>query len=318
MSAVDDFQNTGGGPAGTAGRPDGPRRRPARGFRAFAARRPVTAFLVVALPLGWALLAVPALTFHGVLPGGEIPSEPFALALTLLVMLPTALWVVSVTDGRAGVRALLARAVRWRFGLGWWAVVVLGMPVTSVAVGAGLGRFVGTGDLAGALVDALVFVLVAVVVINLWEETVWAGFVQTRLEPRYGLLPAALLTALGFAAIHLPMLFATDLTASSVLVGIGVLLIAAVVLRLLIGMVLGATAGSVLAVAVLHATWNASQSEGQLVDTLLSGGQPVLEAVLAVTLLAVAAALVLRPRPGPVGPHGEESDTHHGRASATS
>ena len=309
MSAIDDVQNTGGESAATPRRSGGP-----SGFRGFAARRPVPAFLVVALPLGWVLLGIPALTFHGVLPGGEIPSEPFALALTILVMLPTALWIVSVTDGRAGVRALLARAIRWRFGLGWWVVVVLGMPVVSVAIGAALGRFVGTADLAGALVDALVFVLVAVVLINLWEETVWAGFVQTRLEPRYGLLGAAALTALGFAAIHLPMLFATDLTVSSVLIGIGVLFGAAVVLRFLIGLVLGATGGSVLAVAFLHATFNASQSEGELVDRLLSGGQPVLEAVLAVTLLAVAAALVLRPRRGLDG-SGDEKDIQTSTAS---
>jgi membrane protease YdiL (CAAX protease family) len=190
--------------------------------------------------------------------------------------------------------------------------------VVTVAMGAALGRYVGTADLTGALVDALVFVLIAVVLINLWEETVWAGFVQTRLEPRYGLLGAAVLTALGFAAIHLPMLFATDLTVSSVLVGIGVLFGAAVLLRFLIGIVLGGTGGSVLAVALLHATWNSSQSEGELVDTLLSGGQPVLEAVLAVTFLAVGAALVLRPRLGRVEPDPGESEIDDRRSSAAS
>jgi uncharacterized protein len=310
MSAPDDV----------LGRPRSPETRSAGGFRAWTARRPLTAFVALAFPVGWAVLAVPALAFHGVIPGGrELPVEIFALALTVLVMLPAAVWVVSATEGRRGVRALFARTLRWRFPVGWWAAVVLAVPVMSIAVGAALGRSVATADLPALLLDGfLVGFLLPLVLVNLWEETVWAGFVQTRLELRYGLLPAALLTALGFAAIHLPMLFATDITASSVLVGIGVLLVAAVVLRILIGMVLGATAGSVLAVAVLHATWNASQSEGELVDTLLSGGQPVLEAVVALTLLTVAAALVLRPRPAPVGPSGEESDTHHGRASATS
>jgi hypothetical protein len=30
-----------------------------------------------------------------------------------------------ITDGRAGVRALFARVFRWRFGIGWWLVVLL-------------------------------------------------------------------------------------------------------------------------------------------------------------------------------------------------
>ena len=53
----------------------------------------------------------------------------FALGSTLLILPPTALWVTSITDGRAGLRALLARVFRWRFGIGWWLVVLFGLPV---------------------------------------------------------------------------------------------------------------------------------------------------------------------------------------------
>jgi membrane protease YdiL (CAAX protease family) len=58
----------------------------------------------------------------------------------------------------------------------------------------------GSDVLAGA-----VSVLIALLVIHLWEETVWAGFMQTRLERRHSLPVAALLTAVPFAAIHLPL-----------------------------------------------------------------------------------------------------------------
>lgn len=307
MSTPDDVRD--GSPTGTDAAPPGA----GRGFRAWTARRPITAFAVLAFPAGWAILAVPALAFHGVIPGGRLPMELFALGLTLLVMLPAAVWVTSVTEGRRGVRTLFARLLRWRIPIAWWAAALLAVPVMTVAVGAALGRTVATADLASVLGDGLVVgFLVPLVLVNLWEETVWAGFVQTRLEARHGLLLGAVLTSVGFAGIHLPMLFAAELSASSVMVALGFLLAAAVLFRLTAGVVLRGTAGSVLAVAVLHAAWNASSGEGSLVDDLLSGGQPVVPALLALVLLTAGAAALLHYRAAGAAdpsrrtvPHGE-------------
>ena len=161
MSAIDDAPGT--------TRPATPRPPSAHGLRAWAARRPVTALLAITLPLGWALLAVPALAFHGVIPGGPLPNEPFVLALTLLVMLPAVTWVTAAADGRPGVRALFARTVQWRFGAGQWAAVLLALPLLSVAAGLVLGRSLDTADLPSLLVRALLVLLFAVVVINLWD-----------------------------------------------------------------------------------------------------------------------------------------------------
>ena len=89
------------------------------GLRGWVARRPLTGFLVIVLGLSWLLLSIPVLAFHGVIPGANLPVEVFALAATLLILLPAALWITSITDGRAGLRALFARVFRWRFGIGW-------------------------------------------------------------------------------------------------------------------------------------------------------------------------------------------------------
>jgi uncharacterized protein len=72
------------------------------GLKGWIARRPLTAFLVIVLALSWLILAVPVLAFYGVIPGANLPVEIFALAATLLGLLPAAIWVTSVTDGRAG------------------------------------------------------------------------------------------------------------------------------------------------------------------------------------------------------------------------
>jgi len=209
------------------------------GLRGLAARRPLSVFLGLVFGIGWPLLAVPALAHHGVIPGGELPVEILALAVTLLVMLPAALWVTSVTDGRDGVRVLLGRAVRWRFGHAWWAVVLLGLPVTALGLGLLLGGSLRTTDTLSVLGSQAVQVLIAVAVINLWEETVWAGFLQTRLERRYHFAVAAALTAVPFAGVHLPLLFIDDdLSAVGLLRNAGGLLILGVLVRLMIGVVL--------------------------------------------------------------------------------
>ncbi len=96
------------------------------GLKGWVARRPLTGFLVIVLGLSWLLFCIPVLAFYGVIPGANLPVEVFALASTLLIMLPTALWVTSITDGRDGVRSLFARVFRWRFGIGWWLVVLFG------------------------------------------------------------------------------------------------------------------------------------------------------------------------------------------------
>jgi membrane protease YdiL (CAAX protease family) len=270
---------------------------PPGGLRSRVARHPLSAFLVLVAVVGWPLMSVPALTTHGVLPGGPLPQEPFALGTTLLVMLPAALWVTAVADGRPAARALLRRAVRWRFGAGWWATVLLALPVLTLAVGVAAGQGLQTGDLLPALASGAFSVVTAVLLVHLWEETVWAGFFQGRLEQRHGFLPAAALTAVPFAAVHLPLAFIGDLTAARVGLAVGALFVLGVVLRLLVGATVRGAAGSLLAAGFVHASFNASNNEGNLVDDLLGGGQPSLYAIVATVLFTAGALVAVRDRP---------------------
>src|SRR5918997_6135277 len=277
---------------------DAPSVRPAtgHGLRGRVARHPLAAFLVLAVGMGWPLLSVPALTAHGVLPGGALPEEPFALGTTLLVMLPAALRVTAVADGPGAVRALLRRAVRGRFGAGWWAAVLLALPVLTLTVGLVAGAGVRTGDLLAMLGRGAFSVVTAVLLVHLWEETVWAGFFQGRLEQRHGLLPAAALTAVPFAAVHLPLAFIGELTAGRLALAIGALFVLAVLMRLLVGVTVRGAAGSLLAAGLVHASFNAANNEGNLVDDLLGGGQPSLYAVVAAALFTAGALVALRNR----------------------
>src|SRR3712207_520031 len=127
-------------------------------------------------------------------------------------------------------------------------------------------------------------VVTAVLLVHLWDETVWAGFFQGRLEQRHGFLPAAALTAVPFAAVHLPLSFVDDLAPGRLALSFGGLLVLGVLMRLLVGVTVRGAAGSLLAAGLVHATFNAANNEGALVDDLLRGGQPSLYAAVAAAL----------------------------------
>jgi uncharacterized protein len=154
-------------------------------------------------------------------------------------------------------------------------------------------------DLGPVLIKQLGSIALAVVVINLWEETVWAGFFQTRLEARFNFVVAAVVTALPFAGVHVPLLLLNNVSARSVLIGIAGLLILGIVVRLLMGVMLRAASDSVLAVGVLHQIFDASNNNGALVDSLLDGADADNMTQLATVILTMLiAAWLLWRRPG--------------------
>ncbi|WP_432478239.1 type II CAAX endopeptidase family protein [Nocardioides sp. GXQ0305] len=237
-----------------------PRTHPARSPRPTTprdrtlARHPVACFLTLALSIGWGVL--------GTAVALELPMEPFLLAADFGGLLGSALLVTAFVDGRAGVRSLLSAAFRWRIGWGVAAAALLALPAGTLAVAAVTGTAVLPGESRGAMVVGYLVatLLTGTLLFNLWEETAWAGFVQTRLAQRHGWLKGAALTALPFAAIHLPLAFVDHPSVTVVAVNVAVLFVVAVVFRLLAGLLLVRTGGSVLAVAVMHASFNSSGS----------------------------------------------------------
>src|SRR4051794_18322744 len=116
-------------------------------LRRLAAEHPVAAFCVLAFPLGWPLLTVrTTTTFAPTLVG---------YAFTYVALLGSALAVTWAGGGRAAVARFLARYLIWRFGIGRWGLVVLGIPALTVGVAAASGTLQVSGHgwayVAGAL-----------------------------------------------------------------------------------------------------------------------------------------------------------------------
>jgi membrane protease YdiL (CAAX protease family) len=273
------------------------------GLRGWAARRPVISFLVLLFTLAYPVMSLPVLAAHGVIPDGWMPHLPgldteriAAALLVFLALLPTTFLVTWVVDGRPGVLRLVHRMFRWRIGARWWLLVVAGLPTLTMALALLLGDHLTPVDVVPFAITQTLGFLVNLLLINLWEETAWAGFVQTRLERRHSLPVAAVLTAVPFALIHMPLHFIGDFTPESLATALLTLLIVSVLVRLLLGVVLRGTRDSILAVAVVHTVFNRSNNDEGVVAGLLEGQAHGLAGLLAVIVLATAVAIAARHR----------------------
>jgi membrane protease YdiL (CAAX protease family) len=204
-------------------------------------------FTAVALPAGWAFLSLPLFTGW--------PVEPFVLATLFLGMVPAAL-LLTRNGQHVTVRSLLLDCVRLPRPVAWLVPAALLIPVaTRLGASVAGGGEQLTPDL---LIDLTVNVVSSVLIVNLWEELVWAGFVQRTASRAYGFVRSALLTAALFVAIHLPLAFYGIDGVADLGYNIAVMVAAGVGMRLLVGALDVWGRGSILAVAVLHATFNAS------------------------------------------------------------
>src|SRR4051794_6561959 len=254
-------------------------------LRGLVARRPVLTLCVVAISLSVSLQMALVLTGRDIFPGK---------AAELLILPGTAVLLTAWLEGRAGVGRLLAGLIRWRIGMLRWLLILVAMPVLTVGVAAAAGTLVapakGWGDIALWYVIILAF---SALTANLWEELAWSGFVQVRLMSRHGLLLGSLLTAVPFFLIHLPLAWENagwaGTSSHDVLVTWAWLLVALPFFRYLAGMLLVDTKGSVLAVVILHGSFNAAGAMAVL------AGWEYVPAVVLLTLL-VAAVRALRGR----------------------
>ena len=274
-------------------------------FRAAITRRPVLVFCLAAV--GLVVVLQFALVFAG------LSLVPGKLA-ELLVLPGLAIGITALIGGRAAVRGLLAGLLRWRLGVARWLLVVLAIPALTVGVGLVTGTYRAPGAGWGTeLANYLVLLLLIGLTASVWEETAWSGFVQTRLTRRYGLLGGAMLTAVPFAVIHVPLAFENNGLAGTALTDAWItwafVFGTAPFFRYIAGGLLIDTGGSILAVAVLHASFNAS---GAL--TAVPGGwqYAVALVVLAVLNLVVRAArgrsVVAGTFPVPPAPAGQDGD----------
>ncbi len=238
----------------------------------FIHRHPVAAFLILVYSISWPLYIPSFLSENGIglLPFGLSPL-PFNLLAVIFGVTLAGYIVTRVTRGKGGVRELGSRYTHWRVGIGWYGLALFALPVASV-IGASL--WLGTAPLS-AFADRweLLFTaflpaaLVNFVVINIWEEGGWTGFLLPRLQERHGPLVASLLVAVAHALFHVPLMFIVGglgeerIPPDRYWFYLAYLFVLAPPVRLLVTWFWNSTRGSVLVVALLHAAWNTTAGE---------------------------------------------------------
>jgi uncharacterized protein len=172
-------------------------------------RHPVATFFVLAFAITWVVWVPRAAASQGLLASdlpivvGQVWSWGPAIA---------ALLAASLTGGRAAVRELGARLVRWRVGWQWYLVVLVGPAAFSFVV-AGLYTLLLGGSWSAAApqafdrrVLALVpFFVVLALTDGVGEEVGWRGYALPRLLARHSALGASLLLGVLWALWHLPL-----------------------------------------------------------------------------------------------------------------
>jgi membrane protease YdiL (CAAX protease family) len=277
------------------------------GFRGFAARRPIAAMLVMLFSIAYPLLIVLALVQHQVIPGRglvdalPVPVDEVAgLALTVCALLPSALYVTWAAEGRAGLRRLAGRVFRWRFGLGWWVFILTALPVLTLVSGLLLGDTFRPVDPVTFLRSQLWQLLVQVFLVNLWEETAWAGVMQTRLERRHHLFVAAIITAVPFGFVHWPLVLLGDVTPLALAVSLPGFILLGVLMRPLAAMTMRGARNSVFAFALVHSMFNRTNNPGGIVDSLLDGDNLYQVGILVVlVVLNLVVAVIMRGKLSP-------------------
>ncbi len=180
--------------------------------------------------------------------------------LALWSITPVLVATVAALSGRAGLRDLGARLVRWRVPA-WTYAAALGAPLGIAAVSAAAVHLAGGSLAVGEVLSlpaALVYLGYGVGLFLLTEEAGWRGVLLPRLQRRLSPAAAALVVGTVWALWHLPLLTVPGEHDRGVpVVPFLVLVIATSVL--LSGLV-NAARGSVLLAALFHASFDACYS----------------------------------------------------------
>jgi uncharacterized protein len=275
---------------------------------ALVRRRPITAYLVLVFAVT-GLLAVP-----------PIPELMYGALENILGAAVPAFVVTAVVGGRAGVRDLVSRSLRWRVPLRWYAVSLLALPTALLLLAPAL---YGTGPL-GALAEnwPLLFtsflptLAFLVVFNNVAEESAWTGFLFARLQERHAPLRAALMASIPFCLWHM-LSFIKD--SGSLLTGAALtayLLLPLVATRVFIGWLYNASGASVLIGGLFHAMHNATVNPTGLAVAVLDlpQGEVLFLTGVLVLLAGVVVAVATHGRLGLPGPRGPQTAGQAGAA----
>src|SRR3712207_3977388 len=253
------------GPSPTQGAVTGPRRDSEKGEEMTTSATTPSRATTSAFPLKYVLVAFAFTWFFWLLAileaRGLISSLPVpAMFFGSFGPMVAAVVITAQESGRAGLRSLLSRIVRWRVAPFWYSVARLG-PIVVQLVAMALHVVLGgqppdLSAMVGVLPTVLVSFVYMLIQVGIGEEVGWRGYALPKLQAGYSALLSSVVLGVIWTLWHLPLFF-NPATGYSI-TPFWVFLIFMLPVSILITWVFNSTAGSVPIIMILHAVLNAS------------------------------------------------------------
>jgi membrane protease YdiL (CAAX protease family) len=222
--------------------------RTVNAIKSIVKRYPLITFFVLAYLFTWLGWLVPERVDRSTLLGWIAAGITFPLMAGPLL---SALLVTAITDGKAGLVALLRKFTIWRVGWGWWAVALLVGPVIGLTAAYANVLF-GAPDPTALLLASWTGILTVFAVRLVFpfdgpmqEELGWRGYALPHIQERYPALVANLILGVLVAGWHLPLVFMGKLPLFALIGTVGATIV--------FGWIYNNTGGSVLMVLIAHA-----------------------------------------------------------------
>jgi membrane protease YdiL (CAAX protease family) len=240
-------------------------------------RHPLITFFVLAYAISWVGLPLYA---AGVWPIPFLATGPLIAALI----------VIPLTRGRAGLRELGSRMIRWRVRW-YWYVVAIGLPLAVLLLTVGLNVALGASapSLAGIGSLSTLLMVFAVRLINpldgpLGEEPGWRGFALPGLQTSHSPLVTTMILAVLITGWHLPTFFLEGFQPSLFVGGV----LGTVAVTFWYTWLFNHTGGSVLITLVSHSAQGTIQ-----IGAPWSASADVAQAIVVYGIVACAVAIGL-------------------------
>lgn len=170
-------------------------------INAFIKKHAVPAYFTLTFAISWGgfLLVVGPGGFANT--GWQTDARfPFAVLAMLAGPSVAGVLMTRLVDGKAGLREVLQRLLRWRVGAGWYAVALLPAPFLAAAVLFALS--LSSPIFTAADKAAVLFAGIAAGLTTVLEELGWTGFAVPRLRRRYGVATTGLIVGVLWGAWH--------------------------------------------------------------------------------------------------------------------
>lgn len=183
--------------------------------RTFIKRNPVIACFGLAFILSWGLIVTMAGPANIPL-DAEQSQGLLPLLYTMMLVGPSAagLILTGVVNGKKGFQTMGERLLRWRTGIRWYVYALLTAPILAsviLLILSGFSPDFGPGIFrsdsnAGMILTGIFTGLM----VGLFEEIGWSGFIVPQLRKRYNILITGLLVGLLWGAWHFILFWEED------------------------------------------------------------------------------------------------------------